>query len=161
MPGHEGNERRGWGSVRGQREAGVAQRAKLNGKAQAVRRAPMLLDYRQIRLTEGEVPDQVFLEAEPGGRVAGSHPEDTGEVQPVERLNVEALLDRLVPAAMLTKAGIPCAAAAVAPDWQTVEVRGRTFQALAYRGRLVGIGLVQLVLAEERYGDGRGSPTSR
>jgi hypothetical protein len=59
---------------------------------------------------------------------------------------------------MLTKAGIPCPAAAVAPDWQTVSVRGRTFRVLAYRGRLPGIGLVQLVLAQERYRDGRWSP---
>ena len=83
---------------------------------------------------------------------------ETGEVRAGERLTVEALLEQLVPAALLTKAGIPFPAAAVAPGWQTGSVRGRTFRVLAYRGRLPGIGLVQLVLAQERYRDGRWSP---
>ncbi len=83
---------------------------------------------------------------------------ETGEVQPGERLTVEALLDCLVPAAMLTAAGVPFPKAAVPPSWQTVPVRGRTFRMLAYRARLAGIGTVQLVLAQERYRDGRWSP---
>jgi hypothetical protein len=82
---------------------------------------------------------------------------ETGEVRSVERLTVEALLDCLVPAAMLTAIGIPFPTAAPS-GWQTVEVRGRTFRVLAYRARLAGIGLVQLVLAQERYRDGRWSP---
>lgn len=83
---------------------------------------------------------------------------ETGEVQPVARLTVDALLDRLGPAAMLLDPGIPFPAATAMPQWQGVTVRGRTFRVLAYRARLAGIGPVQLVLTQERYQDGRWSP---
>ena len=83
---------------------------------------------------------------------------DTGEVQPVHRLTVEALLDALVPAAALAEAGVPFPKATVKPHWQTATVRGRTFRLLAYRARLAGIGVVQLVIAQERYRHGGWSP---
>jgi hypothetical protein len=82
---------------------------------------------------------------------------DTGEVETVARLEVAALLDRLLPAA-LTREGIPYARAAVRGAWENFTVGGRTFRALAYRARLTGIGLVQVVLAQERYRSGRWSP---
>jgi hypothetical protein len=83
---------------------------------------------------------------------------ETGEVRKVERLTVAALLDRLVPAAALTETGIPYPAASPGQRWEPVSVRGRTFRALAYRARLTGIGLVQVVVAQERYRDGGWSP---
>jgi hypothetical protein len=83
---------------------------------------------------------------------------ETGAAQPVAQLSIEALQERLLPAAMLTEAGVPYPAAAVAGAGQTFTVGRRTFRALAYRGRLAGIGVVQLVLVQERYRDGRWSP---
>jgi hypothetical protein len=83
---------------------------------------------------------------------------ETGEVRVSQRLAVQELLDRLAPAALLTEEGVPYAATAVNPAWTTQEVAGRTFRMLAYHGRLEGIGLVQLVLVQERYRSGRWSP---
>lgn len=83
---------------------------------------------------------------------------ETGEVRPVARLTVAELLDRLVPAAALAEAGIPASAASPGGSWETVQVRGRAFRVLAYRAKLTGIGLVQVVVAQERYRDGGWSP---
>lgn len=83
---------------------------------------------------------------------------ETGEVQPVARLAVAALHAQFVPAAMLTEAGVPYPQAAVTPQWRTFTKGQRTFRALAYRGRLEGIGRVQLVVVQERYRDGSWSP---
>jgi len=82
----------------------------------------------------------------------------TGEVRVVRRLSVEDLLDRLALAASLSEAGIPFPEASAATGWETVSAGGRTFRVLPYRARLAGIGLVQLVLAQERYRDGGWSP---
>lgn len=83
---------------------------------------------------------------------------ETGEIGGNTRFAVQELLDRLVPAAALTESGVPFPEAAVTPAWRTHEVAGRTFRMLAYRGRLEGIGPVQLVLVQERYRNGRWSP---
>jgi hypothetical protein len=83
---------------------------------------------------------------------------ETGEVRSAQRLAVQELVDRLAPAVMLTESGVPFPQATVAPAWQTHEIAGRTFRMLAYRGRLEGIGLVQLVLVQEHYRSGRWSP---
>lgn len=83
---------------------------------------------------------------------------ETGEVQPVARLAVAALHAQFVPTAMLTEAGVPYPQAAVTPQWRTFTKGQRTFRALAYRGRLEGIGRVQLVVVQERYRDGSWSP---
>jgi hypothetical protein len=78
---------------------------------------------------------------------------ETGEVRQQWTLAVGALLDRLLPAAALTEAGVPFAAAA-GGGWEQVEVGGRTYRVLSYRGRLSGIGVVQVVIAQERLHDG-------
>ena len=83
---------------------------------------------------------------------------DTGEVRSVTRLSVQALEERFIPAAMLMETGVPYPAAAVPPQWQTFSVGRRTFRALAYRGRLEGIGVVQLVVVQEQYREGHWSP---
>jgi len=74
------------------------------------------------------------------------------------RLTVQELLEQLAPTALLGQPGVPCPWAAPLPAWQTVEAEGRTFRALAYRARREGIGVVQLVLVQERYRSGRWSP---
>jgi DDE superfamily endonuclease len=83
---------------------------------------------------------------------------ETGEVRSVARLLVGELLAGLVPAALLTQAGVPYAEAAVTPGWESFSVEGRSFRAVSYRGRLARIGLVQVVLVQERYRSGRWSP---
>jgi hypothetical protein len=83
---------------------------------------------------------------------------ETGEIRSTARLTVGELLDQLVPAALLTEAGVPVAAAAVRPEWQYFTVRKRRFRALAYRGQLAGIGLVQMVVVQEQYRSGKWSP---
>jgi len=83
---------------------------------------------------------------------------ETGEVRRSTRLTVQELLGQLVPTAMLGEPGVPCPWAAPTPAWQTVAAEGRTFRALAYRARLEGIGVVHLVLVQERYRSGRWSP---
>jgi hypothetical protein len=83
---------------------------------------------------------------------------ETGEVRRRYALPIEHLLAALLPAAALTPEGVPFAWATITPQWQTFTVGGRTFRALAYRGRLPGIGVVQLVIAQEQYHDGRWSP---
>jgi hypothetical protein len=83
---------------------------------------------------------------------------DTGEVQTVAEVTVGDLLGDLVPAAVLTAAGVPYPAACVQASWEPFTVAGRTFRAVAYRARLTGIGLVQVVLAQEQYRSGRWSP---
>ncbi len=82
---------------------------------------------------------------------------ETGEVRLIQRLTVEELLERMLPAAMLTERGVPFSEAAVG-KWETVQVGSGTYRLLAYRARLAGIGTVQLVVAQERYRDGRWSP---
>jgi hypothetical protein len=83
---------------------------------------------------------------------------DTGEVRDSVTLPVGELLDRMLPAAMLTEAGLPFPALAVAPGLQTFRVGRRDFRGVAYRGRLAGIGLVQVVMVHEHWRDGRWSP---
>jgi hypothetical protein len=83
---------------------------------------------------------------------------DTGEVRRGTSVRVGALLDRLLPAAMLTTAGVPFPEYAVAPGVQAFTVGPRQFRAVAYRGRLNRIGLVQVVLVQERYHSGKWSP---
>jgi hypothetical protein len=83
---------------------------------------------------------------------------ETGEVRSAQRLAVQELVDRLAPAAILSESGVPFPPATVAPAWQTQTIAGRTFRMLAYRGRLEGIGWVQLVLVQEHYRSGRWSP---
>jgi hypothetical protein len=83
---------------------------------------------------------------------------ETGEIHSGTRLSVGDLLDQLVPAALLTEAGIPVPAAVVRPEWQYFTVRKRRFRALSYRGRLSGIGLVQVVVVQEQYRSGKWSP---
>ncbi len=83
---------------------------------------------------------------------------ETGEVRGAWKVSVAELLARLTSAAMLTGEGAPYPQAAVTPSWALVEVAGKTYRVLAYRARLAGIGLVQVVLAQERWHDGRWSP---
>lgn len=83
---------------------------------------------------------------------------ETGEVHPVRRLTVEALFERMLPAAMLREGGVPFPEAAVSAQWETVSVGRGTYRLLAYRARLTGIGVVQLVVVQQRYRDGRWSP---
>ena len=83
---------------------------------------------------------------------------ETGEVREAWPTSVADLVARLIPAALLTREGVPYARAAVTPRWQQVEVGGRTYRVLAYRARLSRIGVVQVVLAQERWHDGRWSP---
>jgi hypothetical protein len=83
---------------------------------------------------------------------------ETGEVQPVQRLTVEALLQQFGAAAALTEAGIPYPAAAPVAGRQEIRVGARAFRVVSYRARLAGIGVVQVVIAQERYRDGRWSP---
>ncbi len=83
---------------------------------------------------------------------------ETGEVRREWKVSVAELLAQLTPAALLTEAGVPFPQAAVTPRWEQVEVGGKTCRVLAYRARLSGIGLVQVVLTQERWHDGRWSP---
>jgi hypothetical protein len=83
---------------------------------------------------------------------------ETGEVQGEWKVSVAGLLNRLEPAAMLLPEGIPYPQAAVDPHWEPVAVGSRTYRVLAYRARLSGIGVVQVVLSQERWHDGRWSP---
>ena len=82
---------------------------------------------------------------------------ETGEVRAEWRVSVAALLDQLrwagPPASEL-----PYAPAAITTAWETVAVGGRTYRAVAYRARLSGIGVVQVVVAQQRWHDGRWSP---
>lgn len=83
---------------------------------------------------------------------------ETGESETVARLPVAELVAQLVPAAALAETGVPYPQAAVPAQWQTVKCGGRTFRVVAYRARLAGIGVVQLVLAQQQYHNGRWSP---
>jgi hypothetical protein len=94
------------------------------------------------------------------GKSVWSHSLVTGECQRLARLSVDALVAQLVPAALLSETGVPFPAAAVTPAWQTVTVAGRTLRVLAYRGRLPGMGPVQLVLTQERHHHGGWSPAA-
>lgn len=82
---------------------------------------------------------------------------ETGELRSEQKVTVQALLSALEPAEW-TEDGVPFPAATVAPRWETFTVQGRTYRALAYRARLAGIGLVQVVIAQERWQGGRWSP---
>jgi hypothetical protein len=81
---------------------------------------------------------------------------ETGEVRGEWKLSVGALLDQLAWAGAQPE-GLAFAAAAAAKAWEVVTVGGRTYRVLAYRGRLAGIGLVQVVVAQERLRNGRWS----
>lgn len=82
---------------------------------------------------------------------------ETGEVRREWKVAVAELLQALLPGALLPE-GIPFAAAALRPKWETFEVQGRTYRALAYRATIPGIGMVQVVVAQERCGSGAWSP---
>jgi DDE superfamily endonuclease len=81
---------------------------------------------------------------------------ETGEVRAEWGLSVGEWLDQLAQAGP-EPGRLPFAKAALGSGWETVTVGGRTYRVLAYRGRLNGIGLVQIVVAQERLRDGRWS----
>jgi hypothetical protein len=82
---------------------------------------------------------------------------ETGEVRGEWFLTVGELLAALLPAAALGD-GVPFSGAAVTAAWETFTVSGRTYRALAYRARLSGLGVVQVVIAQEQLHDGSWSP---
>jgi hypothetical protein len=82
---------------------------------------------------------------------------ETGEVRKEWKVTVAALLRAFVPATLLPE-GIPYAGAALTPRWETFEVQGRTYRAIAYRASIHGIGMVQVVVAQERCASGAWSP---
>jgi hypothetical protein len=82
---------------------------------------------------------------------------ETGEVRQEWKVSVGDLLQAQLPAAMLGR-GVPYAGAALTEAWRTFAVQGRTYRAVAYRARLAGIGMVQVVVAQERCQSGGWSP---
>jgi len=73
---------------------------------------------------------------------------ETGEVRQEWQMTVGALLQALLPGALLPE-GLPFAAAARTPRWATFPVQGRTDRAVAYRAWVSGMGGVQVVVAQE------------
>jgi hypothetical protein len=82
---------------------------------------------------------------------------ETGEVRQEWQVTVAELLQALLPATLLSE-GRPFAAAALSPGWETFAVQGRTYRAVAYWARLRGLGIVQVVVAQERCRSGAWSP---
>lgn len=80
---------------------------------------------------------------------------ETGEVRKIAQVSVGVLVAALEPTAALRGGEVPFAEAAVAPGWQWFTHGSRKFRAVAYRARVNGLGLVQVVLVQERY-EGRG-----
>ena len=81
---------------------------------------------------------------------------ETGEVHREWKLSVGALLDELARSGRQPEA-LPYREASVGPAWETVVVGGRTYRTVRYRGRLAGIGLVQVVVAQEKLRNGHWS----
>jgi len=82
---------------------------------------------------------------------------ETGEVRQEWKVTVGELLQALLPGTLLPE-GLPFAAAALTPRWEAFQVQGRTYRAVAYRARISGIGVVQVVVAQEQCGSGAWSP---
>lgn len=82
---------------------------------------------------------------------------ETGEIREQRKVTVGELLEALPAAAMLGD-GVPFEKAVLTPRWETFDVQGRTYRAVAYRAKISGIGMVQVVVAQERCASGAWSP---